>query len=185
MSCHPSLGTFIFTCPPHGQMSSDGIVRVTDAFLGGIVAAAFARPDDPAPTGSSTGTAGGRGAAPGAGRRPTPAPRDRIRVVATGDAAVDELDGRVVLVQDFTVSGPGPASLRAEVSVGLGERSREDEAPAGASRPEVLHWTTADGTYRGDTLVVGSPAEVRLVVLPVPDTLTDISVVGERVEGST
>ena len=37
MSCHPSLGTFIFTCPPHGQMSSDGIVRVTDAFLGGIV----------------------------------------------------------------------------------------------------------------------------------------------------
>lgn len=155
------------------------------SFLGGIVAAAFARPDDPATTGSSTGTAGGRGIAPGAGRRPTPAPRDRIRVVAKDDAAVDELDGRVVLVQDFIVSGPGPANLRAEVSVGLGERAREDEAPAGASRPEVLHWTTADGTYRGVTCVVGSPAEVRLVVLPVPDTLTAISVVGERAEAST
>jgi hypothetical protein len=48
----------------------------------------------------------------------------------------------------------------------------------GAARPEVLGWSTIDGPRTTDTCVVSGPSEVELVVLPVPDTITDISVTG-------
>ncbi|MEJ8280883.1 hypothetical protein [Pseudonocardia spirodelae] len=158
------------------------------SFLGGIVAAAFSRPEDASSrSGPGSGTVSGRGGAGtrGEGRRPSPAPRDRVRVLPTGEPVLDEVDGRVVLVQGFAVTGPGPVELKAEVSVGLGERSREDEAPAGADRPMVLHWTTAGGVHDGAGCVVDSPGDVELVVLPVADTVTDIAVVGTRVESTS
>jgi hypothetical protein len=146
-------------------------------FLGGIVAAAFARPDAP-----SSGGGGGRGAGGGGGGsgRPSPTPRDKVRVTELNEPTVDEREGRVVLAQRFSVTGPGPVLLQARLSVGLGERGREDDAPVGAGRPEVLFWTTATGLRRTETCVVDSPSEVELVVLPVPDTITDIAVTGAR-----
>lgn len=144
-------------------------------FLGGIVAAAFAAPDQLA----EDSAGGGRG---NGGGRPTPAPRDKVRVTDLGEPTVDERDGRVVLVQQFSVTGPSPVRLEARLSVGLGERSREDEAPVGASRPRVLVWITPGGEAATESCVVRSPAQVGLVVLPVPDTITDISVVGTTVE---
>ena len=145
------------------------------SFLGGIVAAAFAPPSSP--SGGSGGTGGRAGS-----RRPSPAPRDRVRVTAVTDPTVDEHGGNVVLVQRFAVTGPGPARLEARLSVGLGDRSKEDEAPTGAARPEVSYWSTPDGIRTGEQCVVTSPAEIDLVVLPVPDTITDITVLGTRAE---
>ncbi|GAA1251857.1 hypothetical protein GCM10009609_14010 [Pseudonocardia aurantiaca] len=157
-------------------VKSEGGVALGAAsnFLGGIVAAAFARPDQPA---SASGT--GRGAG---GGRPSPVPRDKVRVSDLTYPAVDERDGRVVLVQRFSVTGPGPVLLESRLSVGLGDRAREDETPVGAARPQVLAWLTPDGEQVGATCLVASPSEVELVVLPVPDTITDIVVVGARVE---
>lgn len=155
-------------------------------FLGGIVAAAFARPDGqvagrPGPGGErGADGSGGTGA-----RRPSPVPRDRVRVTSVAEPTVDERDGRVVLVQRFAVTGPGPAVLRADLSIGLGERAKENDAPEGAAGPKVLLWVTPDGDVDGESCVITVPAEVDLVVLPVPDTITDISVIGSPVEATS
>ena len=98
------------------------------------------------------------------------------------DPGIDERNGQVVLVQRFSVTGPGPIVLRARLSVGLGERGREDEAPVGAGRPQVLGWATGLDEHMSETCVVGSPSEVELIVLPVPDTITEITVTGTRAE---
>lgn len=147
-------------------------------FLGGIVAAAFARPDAHSPGGGD-----GRGAGGGGGGRPSPTPRDRVRITELTEPAVDEREGKVVLAQRFSVTGPGPVLLQVRLSVGLGERGREDDAPVGAARPEVLFWSTEAGLRRTETCVVASPSEVELVVLPVPDTITALVVTGTRAEG--
>jgi hypothetical protein len=154
-------------------------------FLGGIVAAAFARPDAPVRSGPvGGGGSGGAGAASGAGgdRRPSPVARDRVRVTDLTDPTIEERDGRVVLVQRFAVTGPGRVLLQPRLSVGLGDRAREDEAPAGAARPKVLAWSTTDGERTTETCTVDSPSEVELVVLPVPNTITDITVTGSSAE---
>lgn len=145
--------------------------------LGGIVAAAFARPDHPSGEG-----VGGRGVGGGTGGRPSPKTRDKVRVTELTEPTIDVREGRVVLAQRFSVTGPGPVLLRARLTVGLGERGREDDAPVGAARPEILHWTTGTGLRKTGTCVVDSPSEVELVVLPVPHTITDVSVSGVRAE---
>jgi hypothetical protein len=156
--------------------------------LGGIVAAAFARAD-PAGTGSGNtggspvgsgnpGFSGGGGGAAGGGdggRRPSP--MRRIQASPLTEPTIEERSGRIVLVQRFAVKGPGPAFLQARLSVGLGQGSKESEAPAGAGRPEVVAWVTADGEVHSGTCTVDSPSEVDLVVLPVAETITDIAVV--------
>lgn len=163
---------------PAGQGTALGAAA---NLLGGIVAAAFARPD-PSSTGSATG--GGSHAGPGGpgggaggrgGRRPSPV--RRVQASPLTEPTIDERAGQIVLVQRFAVQGPGPAFLHARLSIGLGQGSKESEAPAGAGRPEVLAWVTADGECRADTCIVESPSEVDLVVLPVADTITDITVV--------
>lgn len=153
-------------------------------FLGGLVAAAFAtEPDgsDVSGNGEAVGV-GGRGAARGAsgtGRagRSSPAPRDRVRVGAVGEPRVEERDGDVVVVQRFAVTGPGPVRLNARLAVATWE-GREDDAPAGAAHPAVRCWVTSTGVEHAEVCIVDSPSEVDLVVDPVPDTVTDIAVVG-------
>ncbi|ALL80652.1 hypothetical protein AD017_04500 [Pseudonocardia sp. EC080619-01] len=167
------------------QAGSGVPLGAASTFLGGIVAAAFAGPDAPegGPGGGGDAGRSGSGRSSG-GRRPSPGTRDRIRVGPVSDPAVDERDGRVVLVQRFSVTGPGPARLQASVTIGLGDRAKETDAPAGASRPQVWFWATPAGPVTGDVCVVDSPSEVDLVVLPVVDTITDIAVVGDRAEAS-
>ncbi|MEJ2866731.1 hypothetical protein WCD74_03085 [Actinomycetospora sp. OC33-EN08] len=151
------------------------------SFLGGIVAAAFAQPDDGVGGAGSRGggRAVGSGNGSGGGR---PSPGRRPRISALTEPIVDERAGRVVLMQRFSVSGPGPARLEAKLSVGLGSRAREDDAPAGGRRPEILAWSTPDGEIGGDHCVVATPAEVGLIVIPVPDTVTDIAVLATKNE---
>ncbi len=156
-------------------------------FLGGIVAAAFARPDAVPQGGTSggrgpVGTVGAGDGGSGGSVRPSSIPRDKIRIIALTEPAVNEHEGRIVLVQRFSITGPGPVLLQARLSVGLGDRAREDEAPVGAARPRVLSWATPDGRHGSETCIVASPSEVELAVLPAPDTITDITVVGTRVE---
>ncbi|MCO1655304.1 hypothetical protein [Pseudonocardia humida] len=156
-------------------------------FLGGIVAAAFARPE--ATSRGSSRSAGGSGSETdgtdvrGDGTRSSPAPRDRVRVRDLAVPAIEERDGRVVLVQRFSVTGPSPVRLQARLSIGLGERATEGEAPVGAARPQVITWSTSSGERTTETCVVDSPSEVDLIVLPVPDTITDISVTGTPADG--
>ncbi len=157
-------------------------------FLGGIVAAAFARPDA-GPKGRMPGAVSpvrpsGAGSGSAGNTRPSPSPRDKVRVTTLTEPTVDEHEGRVVVKQRFSVTGPGPVLLQAQLSVGLGDRSREDEAPIGAAHPQLLFWTTHDGPCRSKTCIVASPSEVEIAVLPVPDTITDIMVVGTRAEGA-
>ncbi|ODU04062.1 MAG: hypothetical protein ABS81_11820 [Pseudonocardia sp. SCN 72-86] len=169
---------------------SSAALGAASSLLGTIVAAAFARPDavqsgkaagTQEPSGAGTGRSTGGRAATSPGR-PSPVPRDRVRVSEMSEPTVDEHEGRAVLIQRFAVTGPGPVTLQARAAVGLGTRSREDEAPVGAARPEVLGWLTSDGPHDGDTCQVTSPSEVELVVVPVADTITDITVIGTRSE---
>jgi len=156
-------------------------------FLGGLVAAAFAEPGD-SEAGSAGGGRGGGGFGGGGygggGRaaRPSPHPRERVRVAPQGEPRVEDRDGAVVVVQRYAISGPGPVRLDARLAVATWE-GREEEAPAGAPRPTVRYWVTPSGERPGDTCVVESPSEVELVVDPVPDTVTDIGVVGTTVAG--
>lgn len=173
------LGRFKGSAAAPVRTETGVALGAASTFLGGIVAAAFARPET-----HSLGAGGGRAAGAGSGGRPSPVPRDRVRVAELTEPAVDEREGRVVLAQRFSVTGPGPVLLRVRLSVGLGERGREDDAPVGAARPEILFWSTETGLRRTETCVVDSPSEVELVVLPVPDTLTDIVVTGARAEAA-
>ncbi|MEJ2888857.1 hypothetical protein [Actinomycetospora aeridis] len=153
-------------------------------FLGGIVAAAFAPPDSPAAI-STAGAGRGRRGSRSNGDSGSATGGGRIKVSPVAEPAVHERDGRAVLVQQFSVIGNGRARLESKLSVGLGERSREDEAPVGAARPHVLAWSTPEGEMTGDICVVSSPSEVELVVLPAADTITDITVTCTRIDEAT
>ncbi len=152
-------------------------------YLGGLVAAAFATPDDdrrngagPVQSGShrSGGNANRRG---GDGRGP--APHDGIRVSTITEPRAEERDGTAVLVARYAVTGPGPARLDARLSVVTWD-GREDDPPAGADQPRIRSWTTSEGTTNSDHCLVNLPDQVELVVTPVHDTATNISVVGSR-----
>lgn len=175
------------------QVQADGGIALGAAstFLGGIVAAAFARPDASSDDssrpvrGRGSEADGGSDTGDGGGLRPSSGSRDRVRVRELTVPRIGERDGRVVLVQRFSVTGPGPVRLQARLSVGLGQRATENEAPVGAARPEVVAWSTSSGDHTTEACVVGSPSEVDLVVSPVPDTITDISVTGTQADVDT
>ena len=154
-------------------------------FLGGLVAAAFAEPDGDPGDGfraGASGAGGRRGTGSGGGRgqgstRSARADHDRVRVSASTEPRVEERDGRVVVVQRFSVDGPGTVELTAQLSVATPD-GREDDAPADAARPTVRSWLTPDGEVDDNRCTVTPPTEVELVIVPVPDTVTDIAVVG-------
>jgi hypothetical protein len=177
-----------FRAPAANAVTSTGGVALGAAanFLGGLVAAAFAEPekswegDGPDARGRAGVRASGAGGAYGSGAgggRSTPTGRERIRVSPVANPRVEDQDGRVVVVQRFSVAGSGPIELAARLSVATWD-GREDEAPAGAAVPTVRSWLTPDGEVNDERCVVTAPAEVDLVVVPVPDTVTDIAVVG-------
>jgi hypothetical protein len=183
----------VFRAPATAAVSSSSEVALGAAsnFLGGLVAAAFAVPGfsdegtDRGVRGGSTSTSGttGRGAggrdaggAGGPGGAVGAGSRDRPRVTALTEPHVEERDGDVVLVARYGVGGSGPVQLEARLSVATWD-GREDDPPAGAERPRVRSWTTAEGAIHDDRCTVLAPAEVDLVVVPVADTATDINIV--------
>jgi hypothetical protein len=153
-------------------------------FLGGLVAAAFAEPEGGSVGGSRAGEsgAGGRGGIGSGARgqgsgRSVRAGNDRVRVSVSSEPQVEERDGIVVVVQRFSVGGLGRVELEARLSVATSD-GREDDAPADAARPTVRSWLTPDSEIHDDRCSVTAPTEVELVIVPVPDTVTDIAVVG-------
>ncbi|WP_104524526.1 hypothetical protein [Blastococcus atacamensis] len=155
-------------------------------YLGGLVAAAFASTDEQpgrresgrpgvprTPTsGSGQDSPSSLNGSGGAGSSPA----TRARVTTLMEPHIEAANGSVVLVARYAVTTPGPVRLDARLSVATWE-GREDEPPAGAARPMVREWRTAHGTVTDEFCVVNGPAEVELVVVPVPDTATDMSVV--------
>jgi len=165
-------------------------------YLGGLLAAAFARPDgdggavpDGADATTTSGVTAGTGGFGGADGRSTAggassgpdggrgaAARDQVRVSTITAPHAEERGDAVVLVARYAVTGPGPARIDARLTVVTWD-GREDEPPVDADRPRVRSWTTAAGTTEGDHCVVHPPDEVELVVVPVPDTATDVAVI--------
>ncbi len=145
------------------------------SFLGGLVAAAFARPGESvggsstAQRGSGAGSVRGGGAGSG---------RSQVRAALVGDPVVEELDGRVALVQEVRVAGEGRAELTCSLAVGTSV-GREDEPPAGGLSPTVHSWRVPEWTVTGERCRVTAPATVHLVVRPIENTLTEISVTAE------
>lgn len=155
-------------------------------FLGGLMAAAFAEPDESSPVGGPSTRTGGRGGSGSASLRPeasrSDTPADKVRVVAVDAPRVEEQDGTAVVVQRFAVSGPELVSIEARLSVATAD-GREEDAPVGAVRPQVRFWRTPDGEVGTDGCTVRTPVEVELVVTPVTDTITEIDVMATAAAG--
>lgn len=177
----------VFRTPGPTNVTTGGVpLGAASNFLGGLVAAAFAEPEESSRT-TITDVGGGRPGRPVDGGGAPVGPndggqahsrsRDRVRVAAVSEPRVEEHEDGVVLVQTFSVSGPGPVQLVARLSVATWD-GREDDAPADAGRPMVRSWRTATGDHRTDSCMVESPSEVELTVVPVPDTVTEIVVTG-------
>ncbi len=181
----------VFRAPVQQAVSttSRATLGAASNYLGGLVAAAFAgvagdgatrspasRAAGSGSTASSPGSADGQSVSAGSASN---AP-GRARVTVLSEPRIEESDGGIVVVARYSVAAEGPVRLDARLSVVTWE-GREDDPPAGAARPRVLHWQVGPTRIAGDACTVESPAEVDLVVVPVPDTATDISVVATPV----
>ncbi|MEU2349865.1 hypothetical protein [Modestobacter sp. NPDC049651] len=185
MRLREQLGVFRAPAQSAVSTSSRTALGAVSNYLGGLVAAAFVSPNDgrPAsapdrPDGGSTPTtanapAAGDGKAGNASARPGPATRSRVTTLV--EPHIEMRDGSVVLVARYGVTAPGPLQLTARLSIVTWE-GREDDPPAGAGRPRVREWHTAHGSTNDETCLVEGPTEVDLVVVPVPDTATDVTV---------
>ncbi|MFE0877213.1 hypothetical protein ACFW4X_20530 [Streptomyces smyrnaeus] len=130
--------------------------------------------DSPARTGSGVepgrGTAGGNDG--GA--------RYRVRVQYVEETAYDVRSGEPVLVQAFRLPAPVAQRVSAELAVALpGTGNRESDPPLGGRKPELVGWEDPTGTlHTTPTYVIegGDGAVWRAVVLPAPDTITEITV---------
>ncbi|MGY1703559.1 hypothetical protein ACI79C_03220 [Geodermatophilus sp. SYSU D00697] len=178
----------VFRAPVQGAVSttSRAALGAASNYLGGLVAAAFAGSDGSGgslavngrPGASGTRTAGHRdgGSGTGGSDGTTSGPSPRARVTVLSEPRIQESEGAIVLVARYGVAAEGPVRLEARLAIVTWE-GREDDPPAGAARPRVVHWRTAQSTIAEEACTVDGPAEVELVVLPVPDTATDVSVV--------
>ncbi|MFD7708079.1 hypothetical protein [Streptomyces sp. NPDC059786] len=111
----------------------------------------------------------------------------RPRVQYVGDPYYDDRGTTTVLVQEFRLPVPGPQRVRIDLAVTLpGTGGRETDPPIGASMPELVGWEDQAGQlYRSETYVIeGSESVWRAVVMPAPDTMTEIGVKVEAVRAS-
>jgi hypothetical protein len=181
----------VFRRPGPTAVTTGGVpLGAASNFLGGLVAAAFAEPEENVrAAGTGAGTArhsrladpsGSQADLGGRGDRGATKTRDLVRVTAVSEPRVEEHDDGVIVVQRFAVFGPGPVRLAARLSITTWD-GREDDAPADAGRPTVRSWRTSIGESRTESCMVESPSEVELTVVPVPDTVTEIAVTGTSV----
>ncbi|NLU68427.1 hypothetical protein [Streptomyces sp. HNM0574] len=171
-----------------------GIGGATD--YGGAAGRAVAAPDEdeetatipgqsPAPGAGSPGGSTGRpgsGAAraeqlPLAGTR-SGSPRPRVQYV--GEATYEEREGTAVLVQSFRLPAAVVQRVVVDLAVALpGVGNRETDPPLGARKPELVGWEDPEGNlHTAPTYVIegGDDAVWRAIVLPAPDTITEIAV---------
>ncbi|WP_327392465.1 MULTISPECIES: hypothetical protein [unclassified Streptomyces] len=132
---------------------------------------------------SAAGRDGGGPAAFGPGRVPPGPPgpaRQRPRVQYVGDTSYEERSGVAVLVQLFRLPAPVAQRVSVELAVALpGVGNRETDPPLGAQEPELVGWEDPSGTLHSTPTYViegGDEAVWGAVVLPAPDTITEIKV---------
>ncbi|WP_191302096.1 hypothetical protein [Lentzea cavernae] len=116
---------------------------------------------------------------------PPQAPAARPKVHYVAEPYYDDRDGQVVLVQEFRLPVRGTQQLSPQLSILLpGNGVRETDPPIGAARPEFFGWENENGLFdRTSSLVVsGGPDIWRLLVVPAPDTVTEIGVAVKRAE---
>ncbi|MGY1777099.1 hypothetical protein ACI8AV_14665 [Geodermatophilus sp. SYSU D00804] len=182
----------VFRAPVQQALStrSRATLGAASNYLGGLVAAAFSGVAGNGtsgstairPGGSRTAAAGSRDGADDSGRpsRGASGSSGRARVTVLDEPHVEESDGGIVLAARYGVVDEGPVRLDARLSIAAWE-GRENDPPAGAAQPRVLHWQAGRARFTGDTCTVDGPVEVDLVVLPVPDTATEMRVVATPV----
>jgi hypothetical protein len=183
----------VFRAPVQAAVSTRSRTALGAAsnYLGGLVAAAFANAaeDATSPQAARRSTSAATVAAassesPGAVTDRRPASMGRARVTTLVEPHLEELQGTLVVVARYGIGAVGPVQLEARLAVATWE-GRENEPPAGAERPQVRQWHTADGTVTDDRCTVVGPTEVGLVVTPVPDTATEIGLVATPLTDST
>ncbi|MDJ1137340.1 hypothetical protein [Streptomyces iconiensis] len=169
-----------------------GIGAGTD--YGTAVGRAVAMPDDDTEDAPAEGAAvGGTSDRHGAGTprslgeagglpapRPSNVAKHRPRVQYVGDTSFEERSGVAVLVQHFRLPAPVAQRVRVELAVALpGAGNRETDPPMGAPEPQLVGWEDPSGDlHTTPTYVIegGDDAVWRAVVLPAPDTITEITV---------
>lgn len=142
--------------------------------------------DRPSPRTASLGTEGATAGGPGGSERAT-APRRRPRVQYVGDPYYEDREDTSLLVQEFRLPAPGPQRVQVDLAVTLpGTGGRETDPPIGASMPELVGWEDSDGQVHGsDTFEIeGGESLWRVLVLPAPDTVTEIGIKVEAVKSS-
>ncbi|MGW6095165.1 hypothetical protein ACWFRK_12495 [Streptomyces sp. NPDC055157] len=115
------------------------------------------------------------------------APRRRPRVQYVGDPYYEDRGDTSLLVQEFRLPVPGPQRVQADLAVTLpGTGGRETDPPIGASTPELIGWEDSDGqVHDSETFEIdGGESIWRVLVLPAPDTVTEIGVKVEAVKAS-
>ncbi|MGW6720143.1 hypothetical protein [Streptomyces sp. NPDC054995] len=114
-------------------------------------------------------------------------PRRRPRVQYVGNPYYEDRGAVSLLVQDFRLPAPGLQQVRADLAVTLpGTSGRETDPPIGASMPELFGWEDGDGhVHESATIrIEGGESLWRVLVLPAPDTMTEIAVKVEAVKPS-
>jgi hypothetical protein len=89
-----------------------------------------------------------------------------------------------VLVQEFRLPVPGPQRVHIDLAVTLpGTGGRETDPPIGASMPVLFGWEDYTGKlHPTETYVIeGSESIWRALVIPAPDTMTEIGIKVEAV----
>lgn len=142
--------------------------------------------DRPSPRTASLGTGGATAGGPDGSGLAT-ASRRRPRVQYVGDPYYEDREDTSLLVQEFRLPAPGPQRVQMDLAITLpGTGGRETDPPIGASMPELVGWEDSDGQVHGsDTFEIeGGESLWRVLVLPAPDTVTEIGIKVEAVKSS-
>lgn len=113
------------------------------------------------------------------------APRMRPRVQYIDEPSFEDRGDASLLVQNFRLPVPGPQQVRVDLAITLpGTAGRETDPPIGAVMPELVGWEDSEGhVHRTEVMQVeGGGSLWRVLVLPAPDTMTEITVKVEAVK---
>ncbi|MGW6477997.1 hypothetical protein ACWGDS_08660 [Streptomyces sp. NPDC055059] len=105
--------------------------------------------------------------------------RIRPRVQYVGDPYYDDLGERAVLVQEFRLPVDASQRVSADLAVTLpGAGGRETDPPARARVPVLLGWQDPHGALHTspECDISGGDAVWRALVVPAPDTMTEIAI---------
>lgn len=116
---------------------------------------------------------------------PAQQPARRPKVEYVDEPYYDSRGEQVVLVQAFRLPVPGVQQVSPQLSILLpGNGVRETDPPINAPRPEFYGWEDDTGLLNSarNVVVSGGVGVWRLLVVPAPDTVTEIGVAVARAE---